>query len=797
MEDQSLLVKSELSKLGIKDLFYKYVRFLPLFIISIAISLLIVFIYLRYTTPVYQTTGTLIIKGDQNNQTSDKFEQLFVSNSNNIETEVEYLKSRPLMERVVRALNLNFTYFGLGDVKDRNIYKECPFTIEALSIVDSASSFEFKITFVNQYGFKVNDAGQLISMGQTFRNRHGVFRLVPNTSKLNNNFEYKVQWQPTSVVTNTFVSALTVVPKTPGTDIISITQQSSNPLLCADIVNQLIQEYQKATIEDKNIITKQTLDFIDERLDTVSKEVDRVTGRLLGYQNANNVIDLESQSSTLLMRIEDIDRNLNEQRIQLGIAQDIDRYLRDKSKVYELVPSGLGLADPTLNTLIGAYNVAQLERRDLLENAPQGNPAVQQTEQQIENLRKNILENLNNIQASYRSAIGTLLGKTASIQNEIRLLPPKQQNLIEIKRDQESKLAVRNYLMEKREESAIALAATISNIKVLDLATPNHNPIKPRPENAKILGLAIGLILPALFIFVLEVLDDKVNTRYDIEKVTSAAIIGELGHSFKENKLVVTSNNRSILAEQFRIIRSNLQYVLPETKKPVYLITSSFSGEGKSFISINMGVVLALSGKKTIILEFDIRKPKILSGFDMSKKPGLTNFFLGKATLEELPIEVPGAENLYILACGPVPPNPGELLLDPRLNDVFSFLRKNFDVIVMDTAPVGMVSDAMTLGKYADATLYVVRQGFTYKKQIGLLDELHKEKKLPKVSVVLNDVKVRAGYGYYGYGRYGYGKGYGYGYGSGYFDDEKKPSFSERWFGFLNMNGKKKKKVVV
>lgn len=797
MEDQNFLAKNELSKLGIKDLFYKYIRFLPLFIISIALSLLVVYIYLRYTTPVYQSSGTLIIRDEGNNQGSDKkFEQLFVNSSNNIETEIEYIRSRPLMERVIKALDLNFTYYAIGNVKENNIYTECPFRVEAVNIADSSSQFEFKIQFANNYEFRINEEDKLISLGQYFTNRYGTFRLVRSASAFKSQLEYKVTWQPTPIKTNDLVGKLTVFPKSPGTDIISITQQASNPKLAADIINQLMEEYQKAIVEDKNIITRKTLDFIADRVDTVSKEVDRATGRLLQYQNSNNVIDLETQSMTLLNRIEEIDKEVNKQRIQLTIANEIENYLRDKGKGFELVPSGLGLEDPTLNTLISAYNVAQLERKDLMENAPRGNPAVQQKEEQIESLRKNILENLNNITATYKSGLANLQNKNASIQSEIRLLPPKQQNLIEIKRDQESKLAVRNYLIEKREESAISLASTISNIKVLDLAAPNYIPVSPKHENAKLLGFAIGLVLPALFVFVLEVLDDKVNTRFDIEKVTSASIIGELGHSFKEDKLVVTPNNRSVLAEQFRIIRSNLQYVLPMDKKPVFLITSSFSGEGKSFISINMGVVLALSGKKTIILEFDIRKPKILTGFNMPKKPGLTNYLLGKATLEELPVPVSGFENLYVLACGPVPPNPGELLLDTRLKDVFDFLRQNFDAIVMDTAPVGMVSDAMTLGKYADATLYVLRQGFTYKKQIGLLDELHKEKKLPKVSVILNDVKVRAGYGYYGYGRYGYGKGYGYGYGSGYFDDEKKPTFSQRWFG-LSLNGKKKKKAVV
>jgi len=249
-----------------------------------------------------------------------------------------------------------------------------------------------------------------------------------------------------------------------------------------------------------------------------------------------------------------------------------------------------------------------------------------------------------------------------------------------------------------------------------------------------------------------------------------------------------------MVAEQFRIIRSNLQYILTKIDKSVIVVTSSFSGEGKSFVATNLGAVLALAGKKTVILEFDIRKPKILSGLNMPKQPGITNFLVGKAKLEDLITPVPGQENLFVLACGPIPPNPSELLLDERVATMFKYLKDNFDVVLADTAPVGMVSDAQTLSKFADCTLYLVRQGYTFKKQVALIDEFYQENKLPKVSIVINDVKIKPGYGYYGYGRYGYGYGYGYG---GYYEEEHPPvSFMERFLGALDIRklfGRKKR----
>jgi capsular exopolysaccharide synthesis family protein len=303
-----------------------------------------------------------------------------------------------------------------------------------------------------------------------------------------------------------------------------------------------------------------------------------------------------------------------------------------------------------------------------------------------------------------------------------------------------------------------------------------------------LLAILAGIGLPALFIFLLEVINDKVTTRFDIEKITPAPILGEIGHSYSNDTLVVNKTNRGMVAEQFRIIRSNLQYVLNKIDKPVILVTSSFSGEGKSFVTTNMGAVMALAGKKTVVVEFDIRKPKIFTGLGLSKKPGVTNYILGKADIKDLPVLVPGYDNLFVLSCGPVPPNPAELLLEPRVGELFEYLKQNFDVILVDTAPVGMVSDALTLGKFANCTLYIVRQGHTYKKQIILIDEFYKDGKLPKVSIIINDIKVKPGYGYYGYGRYGYG----YGYKSKYYEEETTSgNVLTRFFGLFDLKNRK------
>jgi tyrosine-protein kinase Etk/Wzc len=796
MEEQIQIqtAKTELSRLSLKDLFYKYIRFLPLFIISVALSLLVAYVYLRYATLIYQSTGTMVIQSESGNSgNSDKLDQIFASdNKKNILNEIEYIKSKKLMTRVVNALNLNFSYTAIGNIKELNVYKSSPFIVEAFEIRDSAG-FDMKVDFINDHSFTINGDGP-IGFGQGFKNNHGVFRLLRNAGGAIGK-EYRVSWSPSSSVAGKLASQLIVAPKQ-STGILTLTLESTNPQMAADVINSTMGQYQKATVEDKNEKTAAQLVFIDDRLDTYIKQVDSINNVYVRFIKENSAFDLQNQSTAYLNQIEEGTKNRTTKQDLLTKTYQIESALLSKTGTVK-VPSSLGIDDPTLNKMVDAYNEAQLQRKALLETTTPKNIAVKQQDEVIDQLQQNILYNLNSIKTSLRATIASIDRLSGSAQSRLQLMPEKQRILQEIQMQQQSKIAVLNSLLQKREESAIQLAATISNIKVLQDAVSNPIPVKPNRRNIQILAALIGLVLPALFIFVLELLNDKVTTRYDIERLTSTTLLGEVGHAYGKNALVVTNTNRSVVAEQFRIIRSNLQYVLNHISKPVILVTSSFSGEGKSFISTNVGSVLALGGKKTIILEFDIRKPKILSQLNIPKRPGLTNYLLGKTPLEELPVPVEGISNLYVLPCGPVPPNPAEMLLDPRINNLFDWLRNNFDAIIMDTAPVGMVSDAMTLSKFADATLYIVRQGHTFKKQIGMIDEFYAQGKLPRLSIVLNDVKIRTGYGYYGYGRYGYG----YGYGSGYFDDETSENGTlTKWFGWLDTkkwNRKKRKRTKV
>lgn len=796
MEDQLILEKRESAGLTFKEMLFKYLRFLPFFIISFSLALLTGYIYLRYTTPTYSSNGALVVKED-NTATSglgsaDRFQQMFVmDNAINVKNEIEIIKSRQLMKRIIHDLNLNYNYYAKGKIKESNIYGSSPFIVETFEIADSNLKFDWKVYINDDRSFRINDEKKLIAFGQTFENDNGIFKLIKiPISTLNE--EYRVEWLPTEDVVDDFIDNLLVSPGG-AAGIIQIQFEAENPLLASDLINKLMQEYQVATREDKNETNRRMLDFIDGRLNGVEKELDSVTARLLAYQRANNLISPEAQTTALFSKAEGADLRLNEERVQEQFARMIENYLREGKNKYSLVPSSFSLIDPTLSTLISAYNVAQLERKSLLDaNVPVGNPMVQQLTDQVERLRLNTLESIRNLRSAMSASIANLEATRSRANAEIKMLPVREQEFLEIKTQQATKQTVYNLLLEKREQTAISLAGTISNMKIIEEARPNNLPVKPNKSTTLLISAVIGLALPSLTLFLMELLNDKVNTREDVERLAAVPIVGEIGHSYEKDPLVVRPNHRGLVAEQFRIIRSNLQYILHNIQRPIIMITSSFSGEGKSYISTNLGAVMALANKKTVILEFDIRKPKILSHLGIPKKPGIINYLMGTVTLEELPVPVPGYDNLYVIACGPIPPNPSELLLDPQIATLFNHLKKEFEVVIVDTAPIGMVSDAMSLSKFVDTSLYVVRQGYTYKKQITQIDEFHSSGKLPRISILLNDVRIRAGYGYYGYGRYGYG----YGQKSGYFDEERRANGKmSKWFGWFDMKKWNKEKV--
>lgn len=775
MDDQFEMRRGKPATFSPREFLLKYIKYLPWLIISTLILITLAWVKLRYSTDIYEVRAKLLVKNESSFGGQDKLSALFMADqSQNLNDETEILKSTGLSKRIVQALGLQISYFNLGKLKSTQIHPlASPFYLDLIQIKDSSHAFTINVKFVNDYVLNLGDSTKPIYFGEIIENNYAKFRLIKNTLSYHvfGSNAFSVSWQPLEDVAGGIAGSFKIAPSIDFSNVLLITHQTENPRLGKDILNQLMQEYNISSVEDKRKIAVYTLQFIDERLDTLRQELGGVEQNLQNYRERNRALDLSQQAMLSFNELSDVNKILTQQDVKLKVLLYLQSYISDRKNIDKTVPNQLGIDEPTLTVLIQQYNTAQLKRETLLKTTTASNQLVVDLDTDIEKLRQQIQENLSNIHQSYLINRNDLMQKSHSTETEISAVPGKAKRLLEITRQQKTLEELYSFLLQKRLETSIASASTISNSKVVEPAYYSYVPVMPNRRGLYMLATLLGLLIPISFVVIKEYLNDKISGRLDVERLTSAPILGEIGHSKEKETLVVTKNNRKFIAEQFRIVRTNLQYIINKIERPIILVTSSFSGEGKSFISTNMGAVLALAGKKTVILEFDLRKPKIIAGLDLARNAGITNFIIGSERIEDLIISVGQVENLYVIPCGPVPPNPAELLLDEKLDEMFKYLRSHFDMVIIDSAPVGLVSDALLLSRFADATVYITRQHYTYKNQIGLINDLHANKKLPKISLILNDVK--SGSGGYGNG-YGSGYGYGYGYGSGYFEDDKK-----------------------
>lgn len=787
-----------------KDFVFRYLRYLPWVLISIALFLFIAYIKIRYTVQIYRVQSSLLIKDDRQGGggsgggKDERFEELFMSQgTTNLSNEMEILKSRPILQRVARDLDLHDRYYSKGSIKTSLIYPNKPFYLDVLYVADSARSFGLKVTVLNEEKFLVNEIKTPFNFGQVIENGGNKFRLTRNplvNLHLFGNMIFEVNWVPLADVAEGLINGLKIIQANEQSTILTLSFENENSTLGRNVLNTLMAVYDTLMVEDKNRISDNTLRFINARLYELSDTLRGVQGVLGNFMVKNQVFDIENQSKAYLDKIGESDKQKSEVEVRLAIVDFLIKYISDKDNIYELVPTNLGIEEPALLQLVTEYNRLQLERSNNIKTTPTGNAMIVAMDNSLDKIRRDIYQALLNVKQAYTIASTNLNKRDEELQALVTSLPGKSMEMLNIGRRQKILEDLYSLLLQKKLEISLSSASTISNSKVVEPAIGSNAPVSPDTKKIYSFYFILGLVLPIGVIALRELLQDRVNSRLDVEKYTDAPILGEIGHSEGEQALVVMKNSRRLISEQFRIVRTNLQFVIGKHERPVIMITSSFSGEGKSFISTNMGAVMALSGRKTVIMEFDIRKPKIVSGLDLKRKMGITNYIIGKASFNELLVKVEGIENLYVIPCGPIPPNPAELLLDKKLDELMKEVKAQFEVVIMDTAPVGLVSDATNLRRYADCTLYIVRQGHTFRNQIKLIDELYVNAKLPSLCLLMNDVKAGSGYyggGYYGKG-YGYYGGYSYGSDSGYFEEEngKKRKFGRILKGWFSRRSK-------
>jgi tyrosine-protein kinase Etk/Wzc len=760
---------------NLREFIARYVRYLPWIIASVILSLLVAYVYLRYTTPVFQASGKMMLKKQTANSARDRFDDIFVlQGTSNVADEIEQMKSTSITRRVVVALNFQVTYYNKGNIRTSLLHQsESPLVlIVGADSAERARPFSLNITVKNDREFAIEGAKDVYYFNQpiVWGNHHIEIRRTATPFNTYVSPEYTIVYQPVDNLARMLSNSIFVKQAADFSNVLNLTYETTNPLIASDVVNAFMDAYQDASLEEKRQIAINTLVFIDDQLDTLRRELGGVERNLQNFRETNRVLNVESQSSLFLNNANGVEKDRLLLQVKLRVVDYLISYLKNEANAFK-TPSTLGIDEPALLQSILEYNRLQLERQSSLKTIPAANPIIVDVEKAIAKLRGDIMQSLYNVRESYLMGLNSLQQQTSVAEKEIQGVPGKQKRLLEITRQQKILEELYSFLLQKKLETSIVSVSTVSSSRIIEAAVKPGWPIRPQRGSIYAMAVLIGLVLPIGIVFILQILNDKIQSRSDIEKISSVPMLGEVGHSINnDSALILANNNRSYVAEQFRIIRSNLQYFVPKQEKPVILITSSFMGEGKSFVSTNIGAVLAMSGKKTVILEFDIRKPKILKGLNMAESRGITNFVVSAGSLEPYILPVPQVDNLYVIPCGPIPPNPGDLLLDNRIKDIFEYLHKHFDAVIVDTAPVGMVSDAIVLGAYVNTSVYIVRHNYTFKKQLRFINDLYKESKLPKMSIVINDVKAQKGYGNY----YGYGYGYGYGQKNSYFEENSK-----------------------
>jgi tyrosine-protein kinase Etk/Wzc len=751
---------------GIKLILSSYARYWYLFLIGTILSLAGAFLYLRYyAVPQYRVYSTMLIKDEKNGQSLSNVEALsdlssFKSNQN-IYNEVEVLKSKSLMRRVIDELNLSVSYFVKGKFRYVELYGNgSPIKLIAGKLDSSVVGQSMTVTPKLNSLFDLTDftgKTKTYKFGQKIVEPYGDFSIIASPGKVPDRRAFTIRFQDVEKISSYYNSAVSIQLADKNTSVLNISLIDSSPERAKDIINKLMQVYNGETIEDKNSMAANTMKFLDERISYLTNDLVSVEKGAAKFKSNNSLTDITTQASDYSAQAIDYNKQLSKWAIQTEVLESIASYLQKPDSKYSSVPSTLGIEDETLIKLIGEFNKLQLDRENMLRTVQPTSVLVLNINEQLEALRINIIENLQNIKEGIKITRSRLQNSSGQFQSKIRRVPGMERELNNITRQQEIKNNVYAYLLQKREETALSLAASVSAARVLDSALGGDFPISPNTQAVYLMALLLGLSLPAAVIYGVGLLSDKVKTQQDVTSATTVPIIGEIVNNKSKEHLVVAKGIQSPIAEIFRLIRANINFAASGKENVVLMVTSSMSGEGKTFFSINLGASLALTNKKVVIVDLDLRASKVSQYMNIPEGLGVSNYLTeDNIELSDIVKYSNNVPNLAVVSAGFIPLDPAELLMGPKFAHLVHELKSNFDYIIFDTPPVGKVAEAFTLNYFIDYTLYVVRYNYTYKGQLNIIRDAHRQNTLKNIMVVMNDAKSENGQSY------GYGYGYGY-----------------------------------
>lgn len=802
--------EEEESGFDIKAILTKLLIYWKWFVVSVVVCVACAFVYLRHATPVYRIQASVMIndnkKGSFQNQMMAIQDFGFMGTTASIDNEIEVLRSKSMIKRAVLDKEFYKVYSIKGRVMGRVIYGKYPVNLSisqedldnmqrgiTLEITQPDDSTSYMVTYeyedlygeVYEYKKKVSALPYVVEspVGQLILSKGEADYLTPDQTLY-------ISVVPPIRMAKSFLSNLSIEPTSKTTSVAYISLLDVNKARGVDIVNSLVAAYNRENNNDKNIVALKTAEFIEERLNKVEDELNATENAMAEFKRSSGLTNLTGDAQKVLEGNSEYEKKRVEINTQLNLVTYLREYVNDPKNKLQAIPVNVGLKETSLVTSINKYNEGVIERNRLLRTASESNPAVLDLTVSLDLMAQAVKTSVESLYESLTIQKRDVEKEANKYESKIGNAPTQEKVLEEYKRQQEVKAGLYLMLLQKREENSIALAATADNAKIIDAALANDLPVAPKKSMILLVALVLGCAIPVAVIYLMEILRYKIEGRNDLEKLTTVPILGDVSvdHNLKKGQrgIAVRENENNTMTETFRSIRTNLQFLLNGPEKKVIQFTSTTSGEGKTFVSSNLAMSLALLGKKVILLGLDIRKPRLAEMFGFADRTkGITTYLAGDAEDKDLLYRqiIPSGinANLDILPAGIVPPNPAELLSKENLDKAIEILKEKYDYILLDTAPVGLVTDTLIISRVSDACIYVCRADYTPKNDINMLNTLYAENKLPNLGLVLNGVDMTKrkygyyyGYGSYGkYGRYGYGK-YGHYGQAGYGQESKK-----------------------
>ena len=791
---------SQEETIDIKALILKFAHYWYYFVLSILFFGCIAFLNNRYTVPEYSVSTTLLIRDDNNTQlgAENLLEGLeLFSGKKNLKNEIVILSSYSLFEKVIEELNLGISYYQHGFLQSNELFGNSPFKVEVDSshlqltgvnfkiIPLNNEEFTLSISTSNEYPYNISNKNleKSLTSDINIEEKHTFNSLIEtefysfrihttnhfNLEQIIENDKYfSFKLHQTDKLANKLIQNVIINPINKETSILKLNIRERTPNKNIHILNKITEIYIRSGLDEKNLMAINTIHFIDQQLTIIKDSLSVIERKLELFKSLNPDLEIVDKEYGTYFQKQKLDNSLSEQSVNIKYYRSLLSYLKNDKNTNSIVsPTSMGISNPELNNLINQLLQLYAKKGELQLTTTGKNPTYIAILSQINHTKKTIIENVNNLISSASIYEVDLIDRITTFDKKINKLPEAEKDYLILRRKYEYNEQTSIYLQQKRYEVSLAKAGTESDHKVIDFARlDSEEPISPRKSLAYFIALIFGIFIPITFITLRDFFSDTIRSKSDLLNSTNIPILGLIGHSDNATSLVVSNASKSIIAESFRALRTNIQYLAADKEKKVITVTSSIGGEGKTFTTMNLAAIIALSGHKTILIGGDLRKPKLHEDFKVDTSKGLSSYLINKSELAEV-IEKTEIDSLDVIASGPTPPNPAELLDSKKMRDLIMELNKTYDYVIIDTPPIGLVTDGVILMQHADVNLYIVRHNYSKTSALNVINNLYQQKQVENIHIIINDFKHTSS---------GYGYGYGYGYGSsgyGYYENEE------------------------